>query len=251
MKPIQTFLIAAVERTGSNLLAGMLDSHPEITCHHELFHSKEIYYSLSHRSEMTGLFPLDRRNENPGEFLDFIRDYDYKKNNRVIGFKMFPGHNDPLLDQLLHDPAVKKIILERINALHLYTSLLISRNTGVYSLLVKDNKKPPGPMKVEFDVNAFVEYDKRNRDFYSHVENILKQTRQDFKRLHYETMLNEPEKIALLEFLDVDPRPELLEVRHKKQNPPRLSDRISNYRQVVSQLKGTGYEIFLDTQEAV
>lgn len=246
MKTMQTFLIAAVERTGSNLLAGMLDSHPEITCHHELFHSKDIYYSLSHRPEMSRLFPIERRNENPGEFLDFIWNYDYKKNNRAIGFKMFPGHNDALLDRLLHDPAVKKIILERTNALHLYTSLLISRKTGVYSLLVKDNKKSPGPMKVEFDVNAFFEYDKRNRAFYNHVENTLKQTRQDFKRLQYETLLDESERIGLLEFLGVTAQPELLQVRHKKQNPPRLKDRISNYRQVVSQLKGTGYEIFLD-----
>ncbi len=246
METIQTFLIAAIERTGSNLLAGMLDSHPEITCHHELFHSKEIYYSLSHRSEMSGLFPIGRRNENPGKFLDFIWNYDYKKNNRAIGFKMFPGHNDSLLDQLLQDPAVKKIILERTNALHLYTSLLISRNTGVYSFLIKDDKKPPGPMKVEFDVKAFFEYDKRNRAFYNHVENTLKQTRQDFKRLQYETMLKESEKIALLEFLGVNAQPELLEVRHKKQNPPRLKDRISNYQQVTSELKGTPYEIFLD-----
>ena len=51
---------------------------------------------------------------------------------------------------------------------------------------------------------------------------------------------------GLLEFLGVTARPELLQVRHKKQNPPRLKDRISNYRQVASQLKGTGYEIFLD-----
>jgi LPS sulfotransferase NodH len=246
MQTIQTFVIAAVERTGSNLLAGMLDSHPEITCHHELFHSKDIYYSLSHRPGMSGKYPIDRRNQHPDEFLDFIWNYDYKKNNRAIGFKMFPGHNDSLLDRLLHEPTVKKILLERTNVLHLYTSLLISRKTGVYSLLVREDKKSPAPVSVEFDLKAFFAYEKRNRAFYNRVEDILKQTRQDFKRLQYETLLSQSVITGLMEFLGVDARAELLQVRHKKQNPPRLKDRISNYGQVARELKGTRYEIFLD-----
>jgi LPS sulfotransferase NodH len=240
------FLITGVRRTGSNLLAGMLDSHPEITCHHELFHPMGIYYSLSYRDEMTGCRTIKQRDKAPGQFLDFVWNYDYRKDNKAIGFKLFPGQNKKMLERLLRDSSVTKIILKRSNLLHLYTSFLISKKTGVYSLLVNGDRKQGEPLKIVLKVKKFFKYVKEIQRYYQHVETVLRQTGQVFKTLEYETMLTGDEQTALLEFLGVDSRPGLLEVKHKKQNPNHLKDRVSNYEELARQLKGTPYEIFLD-----
>jgi hypothetical protein len=43
------FVIFAVPRTGSNWLCSLLNSHPEIICHHEIFNPERIIYSTSYR----------------------------------------------------------------------------------------------------------------------------------------------------------------------------------------------------------
>ena len=45
------FVILAVPRTGSNLLCTLLNSHPEILCHHEVFNPQGIFTALTHRHQ--------------------------------------------------------------------------------------------------------------------------------------------------------------------------------------------------------
>ena len=57
---IDRFVIISIPRTGSNLLCGALDFHPEIICHYELFHKEAIYHSSKYGD-------------------DWIKDYSVKK----------------------------------------------------------------------------------------------------------------------------------------------------------------------------
>jgi hypothetical protein len=41
--PETSFCIITQPRTGSNHLCGLLNSHPEIVCHYELFNRRRIY----------------------------------------------------------------------------------------------------------------------------------------------------------------------------------------------------------------
>ena len=43
------FVVVAVRRAGSNMLCTLLDSHPAILCHHELFNPRGIFYALGLR----------------------------------------------------------------------------------------------------------------------------------------------------------------------------------------------------------
>lgn len=240
------FVILGMRRTGSNLLAGMLDSHPHITCHHELFHPGGIYCSLSFREKMNGAFDIKQRDRDPRGFLDFIWDYDYGDRGRAVGFKLFSGQNERLLKEVLRDTSIAKIILERRNLLHMYTSFLIARETGVYSALKGAAPSAGAAPEVAVKPGKFFKYVKEVHRFYQHLWEAAAAGGREAIRLEYETLLSEESRRKTAVFLGADPEPGLMKVRHVKQNPPLLKERISNYPAVCEALNGTPYEVFLD-----
>lgn len=54
------FVILAASRTGSNMLCAILDWHPAVLCHHELFNPTGIYYALPLRDGDFSLGTLPR-----------------------------------------------------------------------------------------------------------------------------------------------------------------------------------------------
>ncbi|MCA9265021.1 MAG: sulfotransferase, partial [Planctomycetales bacterium] len=69
---MKRFVILAVPRTGSNLLCTLLNSHPEILCHHEVFNPQGIFLALTQRDRPHSLPSLDERNRDPLRFLDEV-----------------------------------------------------------------------------------------------------------------------------------------------------------------------------------
>ena len=62
------FVVLAVPRVGSNYLCSLLNSHPEILCHHELFHPKGIYLAYGYKDGRLDLDgPTRRLSEMPGQ----------------------------------------------------------------------------------------------------------------------------------------------------------------------------------------
>ena len=87
----QKFVIISYPRTGSNLLCSLLDSHPDILCHLEIFHQEAIF--LSGDSRALKEFDLVKRDADPLRFLGMIWDEDYGRRLRAVGFKLFFGQN--------------------------------------------------------------------------------------------------------------------------------------------------------------
>ena len=69
---VNRFVIISAPRTGSNLLCGALDAHPEIICHYELFHKEAIYHSSKYGNDWISNYTVSKRNKSPNDFLDFI-----------------------------------------------------------------------------------------------------------------------------------------------------------------------------------
>src|SRR5580704_6853228 len=126
------FVIIASARTGSSHLVNKLGAHPEILCNGNVFHPKNVWVfwpeaDLS-REVKEGL--LELRRTDPHGLLDRVFTTDYGRPH--VGFKIFQNQNDEILDKLIQDGSVRKIVLYRKNVLANFSSKIAARKTGKF-----------------------------------------------------------------------------------------------------------------------
>src|SRR5436190_16183182 len=114
------FVILTAPRTGSNWLCSMLNSHPEIICHHELFNPEGIHYALDHRNGELHLGSKAERDHSPLWFLDRLWRAGFGK--RVIGFKLNRGQNQEVFRNVVADDKIQKLVLVRKNRIKTFVS---------------------------------------------------------------------------------------------------------------------------------
>ena len=116
-QPIK-FVIFGHPRCGSTFLCSLLDSHPKILCHFEVFHPDKIDTASGFNEvaeEMRSYTP-QTRDENPAEFLKTLFKYNlYADYNiaEVVGFKIFVDHSQEAHNLVLNDKSILKILLRR------------------------------------------------------------------------------------------------------------------------------------------
>ena len=90
--PVRLLLLAGA-RTGSSLLVSTLRKHPEILCHGEVFHEKDLRRDAKDGFD-GGVFPNDalfgKRHTDPGALLDFMARNPMGR--RAVAFKLFSEH---------------------------------------------------------------------------------------------------------------------------------------------------------------
>jgi len=245
-KKLDCFVIFTVPRSGSNLLCGCLNSHPEIICHHELFHPQDIYYSLDHRDGDIN-YTIKARDKNPIQFICSVSRKKFGK--KISGFKMMPGHNREAEEYILKNKSIKKIILNRENKLKTFVSLKLAEKTNSYSSLKSANEK----LNLCCREKIFIEYEELKKNiqnvesYFNRILNYLSGSKQKYFFITYEDFsLTEgfSTKVELLNFLNVEPNPCLIQPRHVKQNPDDLSELIENYDELAIKLQGTSLEKF-------
>lgn len=240
------FVIVYLPRTGSNYLAALLDSHPSVLCHHEIFNPTGIHRALSYKHTDLSFGTVAERDRDPWAFMSRV--YSFTAGKAAVGFKLGPGHifTWPLLSLLLHR-RVRKIVLERRGWLHAYSSTMIARATQEWSRPTGAAPATAAPApKVHVNVADFQQFVRRRQRFYHLARLLLRVIGQPHLFLAYED-IGEPGTMArLLRFLGVDPDV-ALSSRTAKQNSPCLADRIANYSEVVQARAGSS---FLDPVEA-
>ena len=122
------FVVLAQARTGSNLLCGLLNSHPRILCHHGLFNSAGIHYATDHRDGSLDFGTVQERDRDPRAFLAKV--WAANAGCSAVGFKINRAEHEGALDVVLPDPSVRKIVLRRRNRVKAYVSSLIAESTG-------------------------------------------------------------------------------------------------------------------------
>ena len=255
-------MILFLPRTGSNYLASMLDTHPEILCHHELFLPTGVHRSLSVRE---GQLDLDlgeaaARDRDPYAFLRKV--YSLHMGARAVGFKMSLA--DPqrgVLAALAGNRRIRKIVVRRDNWLQVYTSALIAQQTrqliqftdaagdtsGNAATRVREgagNVRPRDPAKVVVDLSEFRRYVRKRLRAYAVLRAFFSVTRQPAMEIEYNEIKDAARMRDVLRFLRVSPDAPLRE-RTTKQNPSRLSDRIENWPAVKGSLEGTRFAHFI------
>ncbi|HEX4861312.1 MAG TPA: hypothetical protein VFV07_08750, partial [Rhizomicrobium sp.] len=175
---------------------------PEIHCCGEIFmpESVNIRWPLA-RGGRRAVRELEhelkaQRGHDPRGFLERLFTLDFEK--PVVGFKIFPGHHPAMLDDILADRGVLKIVHYRTNILARYASNLAARETGDFG---KHGSKPP----VAFDAAQFTRYHDEQAGFYDGLLRRLAASGQSYHLSRYDEINNEAAMLAVFKFLGAEP----------------------------------------------
>eukprot|EP00752_Nemacystus_decipiens_P005824 g5264.t1 len=176
------FVVLAWQRTGSNLLCGLLHNHADVFMHNEVFHSRSIHTYHKDRLAEWG-WTVARRDADRAAFVAeiFAR---ADTPDQAIGFKIFPEHIYPdpgAIATLLADPAIKKIVLRRGNAVAAYVSQRRALLTGQFLQV-----KQPGEVSVHIEPDELQRHLNNYEGCYTTYRRLL--AGQAFHEVLYEDL---------------------------------------------------------------
>lgn len=186
------FVIYGSMRTGSNFLVSLLNQLPGVVCHGEVFNPN--FVGLHPTYARTFRIPRKataKRDQDPEALYKCL--LDAAPQNSMVGFKIFPGHNQNILDRTLFDTQVLKIILRR-DIVESFVSLCQAEENKVWLISSTDKeleheKRHRASRPVPFDATRFLKYKKTVDAFHKGVDQKLAKNRHEVLRLEYEDLL--------------------------------------------------------------
>ncbi|MEP1767321.1 MAG: nodulation protein NodH [Sulfitobacter sp.] len=224
-KRFKSFVVFAEMRTGSNFLEANLNAFGGIKCHGEAFNPHFIGYPNT-----TQILGVDQatRDADPAALLRVI-----KHDPAVMGgFRYFHDHDPRVLDPVLDDPEVGKIILTR-NPVESYVSWKIAQATGQWKLT---DMKAQKVAQVPFVPAEFEAHLEALQAFQLVLLNRLQTSGQTAFYVAYEDLQSVDVMNGIASYLGVPEQLEELDKSLKKQNPSPLSEKVSNYAQMEAAL---------------
>lgn len=222
-----SFVLFAEMRTGSNLLEANLNALPGITSHGEVFNPHFI--GKKDATELFGV-TIEEREANPKPLLRKLRE----QTGGLSGFRYFHDHDPRVLDIVLPDPAVAKIILTR-NPLDSYVSWKIARATGQWKLTDAKRLKSA---KARFDAVEFQAHLAAMQAFQLRLLHGLQTTGQTAFYIDYEDLGSVEVLNGLAAFLGVEARLKSVDDTLKKQNPEPIEEKLENPEDLAAATKG-------------
>lgn len=213
----QYFVVLAGMRTGSNLLEEQLNTMPGLACHGELFNPH--FLGKPDVKRKWG-FDLAKREKNP---LDLIKKMVGSAKD-LPGFRLFFDHDRRVLDHVLQDRSVAKILLSR-RPIDSYVSLKIARTTDQWWLGDMTSAKAA---KVSFDLEEYADFLNDLAEFEKDISFQTQVSGQTVFRLSYEDLSNEDILNGLGTFLGANGPLDTSKVRAKVQNPKPLKSSLTN-----------------------
>jgi LPS sulfotransferase NodH len=236
------FVIITKQRSGSNMLVSMLESHPEIKCYGELMRITPNW--MRERGYRGALEVLDMvsnryrddkyRFNHAKQFIEEV--YSLMPGYKKYGFKMHIGQNHRLLEELIMNASYQILILRRNNILAQYSSEKIAAITG------QGNAEKGSEIiraKIDFNAIDFKKYKNRMEQEYKWLYEIVNNFERSFFEIDY-TELNNSKKItSMLEWMDVDDTVKL-EPATEKRNSSNILKRFKNPNSVIEVLNEMG-----------
>lgn len=234
--PYRPFVLAALPRSGSYMLASALDAHPRVRCAGE---------ALSPWRQDLGPF---------GSAAELLRRevYTDRPGPAAVGFKLLPqdGRGDRLGDarEFLRDLGVTVIHLVRRNLLRQVLSFAVAEQTDVWILEAGASRPRPAPVALDPArlVQRFAELEARQR---RHEEELRGEGGPTL-RVAYEDLVADRsgEMARIFALLGVEPRSVAPSTRRQEKRP--LPRAITNYPEVAAALRGSRWESFLADGDA-
>jgi LPS sulfotransferase NodH len=233
------FVILTAPRTGSNWLCSMLNSHPEIVCHHELFNPAGIHYALDHRGGDLHLGSKDERDHSPLAFLDRLWREDFGK--RVIGFKLNREQNEAVFRYLIADHQIHKLVLMRRNRIKTFVSEQIAASTGLWESYAGLGDPRPA-VQVRVELAQLFDHIAVNERYYARLRRALQSTGQRSLEIAYEDLCAGKAWPRILNFLRVAASGHELKAATHKQTARDLREVLMNFEELAEALAGTDLE---------
>lgn len=233
----QRFVILAQPRSGSNMLCSLLDSHPRVLCHHELFNPRGIFTALDQRGTGLATTPLHERDHDPVGFLERV--WADAPGVLAVGLKMTRRQHHAAFEHLLQDPLVTKVVLRRRGRLRRFVSLCIAEQLDRWEVY---QGEPPltGRRPVHVSPDALWACIDQEAAYHHAIDATLSDTGQTAVRVVYEDLLEPAGHRALLCAMGLPNAP--LRARSVRQNPEPLRALIANHAALARALRDTDLE---------
>jgi LPS sulfotransferase NodH len=244
MEPPARFLILSRGRTGSNLLASLLNSHPAVRVRGEVV-GEAVLRDPDQKAEVLA--------EGPREYVE--RCLDRTLFESTVGVKILyyqlerdyeetwgvPGLTD-VREFLRSQPDIKVIHLKRLNRLETLASIRVAAITKEYDSRSRSSSAnhirislAPGDCEEEFDrigrwERDYDEFFEDHEIFGACYETLVAKWQEEFDRI--------------LDFLGVPRR--ILRTSMRKQRIRHLSEIIENYEELKTRFSGTEWSAFFE-----
>ncbi|HKJ16028.1 MAG TPA: hypothetical protein VJ984_01600 [Xanthomonadales bacterium] len=232
----QRFVIIATPRSGSNWLCTLLNSHPDILCHHELFNPDGVHIAWSLRGSDFDLGGPDLQREKPLELLN--RAWSQSLGHACVGFKINRGQSEAAFSAVLQDPAIRKILVSRKNRVRAFVSETIAEINGQWESF-PDSPPPTSVQPVTIDPQALKSHAQANQAYLEEIRQLLDHSGQAFFETYYENIGKLNHQHELLDFLGVEQNVEL-KGQTRRMNPEPLESLIQNHDALAAELEDTG-----------
>jgi LPS sulfotransferase NodH len=223
------FVIFGFPRSGSTYLCSLLNAHPRILCHYEVFHPDAIgtVYGFADKApEMRGFTPASR-DADPQRFIETL--FKYPLGADAVGFKIFVGHSAKAHELILNDKSIAKILLDR-STLDAYVSMIIAQQTGQFT-------GPPQSVKVDIAATGLLTFDDTIQGYFDGIETNLRNSGQRYLKVRYEDIVADEAKLNdIFDFIGVERGSAPLAAFTSRQNSELLEDKVGNLHQVVEDL---------------
>jgi hypothetical protein len=228
------------------MLCTLLDSHPRIVCHHEIFNPGGVYQALKFRDGSFSLGTLEERKRDPLAFLRRV--WEGCPGYGLVGFKLTHRQEETVYRAVLEDPGVQKIVLVRNNRLATFVSTLVAEATGVWEAY-RDADLPRQRPRVQVELSALRDHIAFNERYYAEIEDSLRRSGQGCCRVVYEELFSDECRLRLLRYLGLPAAGPAdlagLRVGSVQQNRSPLRDVIANFAELEAAVRGTDLEVEL------
>ena len=240
-RPTRFFILAA-GRTGSTRLRLLLDSHPSVRCHGEVF-GENLSTLTGPGAEDPGVL-AEMRSANAA---DFAKNTVFAaKGEDAVGFKILYHQLERswegLMEALVEEKDIRVIHLVRRNGIKRFLSEFFVGNVTQKNIFQKGEEIPP-LNSVKIPVSVLLE----NLEYIEMASTRMRRTFRDhpFREVAYEDSLedNGSAMREILKFLGV-PSAEL-SVGIRKILPDDMRQIIANYDELATALRGSRFEYML------
>ena len=206
--PAERFVVLTLPRSGSHHLCGLLDSHPDVLCHQEVFNPDDVWYSPRFSKKYDPAWTdVAARDADRTGFLDKV--WHAEEGHASIGLKLFFHDHPSLLDAVFGDPSVAIVVLWRRNLLRAWTSWEIAQRNEIWNSIERSKLENVPRVTLDFDVRQFLAYAQKRQRAREDICRRLAELDHPFIEITYEDLARGAAIHEVTAFLGLDPAPTL------------------------------------------
>ncbi|HEY9738641.1 MAG TPA: hypothetical protein V6D06_20250 [Trichocoleus sp.] len=233
----------------------LLNQHPEILCHGNVFDPTRIHYSEDFQKLLGDGMPLSRyalirgkvgpmalfeRDRTPERFC--IKLWQNSYSAKAVGFSLLPSHVPNTTFSLLRDKGVKKILLVRKNKLEAYLHWQVTRKIPLWQAVKTRSAELP---KIAVNLQALLRWSQQHDRYFNQLREELDKTGQSYVEVAHEDLQegsNDLLKARLLKFLGVSMELKHLACPVEKPSYSHLPVLVKNFDEIREQLRASSLE---------